>query len=87
MLEVISRGFHEEVRAQNPNRVFHLVPEGYMCPFGFGTKLKAGRDMEERREILARCAHVGIAVEGGPGTMDEMQRALRHGATLIPLAR
>mmetsp|Transcript_41450 Transcript_41450/g.75100 ORF Transcript_41450/g.75100 Transcript_41450/m.75100 type:complete len:230 (-) Transcript_41450:46-735(-) len=85
--EVISRSFHEELKAQNAKLVYHLIPEGYMCPFAFGTKLKAGRDMEERREILARCAQVGIAVEGGPGTMDEMVRALGHGATLVPLAR
>ena len=81
--EKISRPFHQKV----PDGVFHLAPQGYSCDFDFGQVLIAGKDMEERRSILAECAQVAIAVEGGPGTKDEMLKAQSFGRTLLPVAR
>ena len=83
MHEKISRPFHQKV----PDGVFHLAPQGYSCDFDFGQVLIAGKDMEARRSILAECAQVAIACEGGDGTADEMRKAQSFGRTLLPVAR
>mmetsp|Transcript_35193 Transcript_35193/g.74920 ORF Transcript_35193/g.74920 Transcript_35193/m.74920 type:complete len:212 (+) Transcript_35193:31-666(+) len=83
--KVVAKAFFDEVHS--PNHVFHLTPASYQCPFDFGTVLQAGSDMAERRAVLAKCCGIAISVEGGPGTMDEIQQAHANGAVVLPLAR
>ena len=91
--EKISRSFHD-TRGSSTTRVYHLAPDGFTgCDWGFGEVLMAGQNMAERRELLAGTSAVGISVEGGPGTADEMSLLLSSSsssssaAVLLPLAR
>lgn len=85
--EAVSRPFFDEVRRDD--RVFHLHPRMRMhrCAFDFGTVMEAGSDGLERRAVLAQAAQACISVEGGPGTLDEIQKALAAGVPVVPLAR
>lgn len=88
----LSQAFYEAVQAaagtnDAQRRVFHLHRRGYKCRFGFGTLVEAGQDSLERREFLARSCRLAITVEGGPGTADEMCRAIAAGNPVLPLAR
>mmetsp|Transcript_5087 Transcript_5087/g.6742 ORF Transcript_5087/g.6742 Transcript_5087/m.6742 type:complete len:225 (+) Transcript_5087:2-676(+) len=86
----IAHSFNDEVTASHPNQtanIYHLAPWGYQCDFNHGQKLCVGRDMAERRALLARCATVAISIEGGPGTVDEMTKAVEANVPLIPLGR
>ena len=100
--EMISRAFHDTIlamAAESPSsssrsttstttrRVFHLAPVGYDCCWAFGTVLSAGHDMAARRVLLAGSSDVGISVEGGPGTADEMGLCIAAGAVLLPFSR
>jgi hypothetical protein len=79
--EVTSLSLLEENPAAE---VFHLLPT--VCrPLTYGTTIPAGRDMEERREILGRSAPVYVLIEGGPGSVHEVEIALRSGGWVIPL--
>ncbi len=49
--------------------------------------LPAGIDYFERREILARMAHVCLVIEGGPNTWHEVTVAADAGIPVIPLGR
>ena len=49
--------------------------------------LVAGADNLERRRILAESAQVAIAIEGGPGTAEEIAIARAAGVPVLPLAR
>lgn len=78
---------HTASDSHKPPLIFHLAPVGYSCDFGFGTYVDAGQNMEERRYILANLADVCVSIEGGPGSADEMKKALSAGKTVIPLIR
>lgn len=67
-------------------RTFHVLPTGCMG-WDYGVTLVAGRDMEERREVLGRMAPIYLVIEGGPGTAHEHQVASKRGATIIPVGR
>ena len=90
--ENISRAFRDEFQSQRNTEeedplIFHLVPDGYHCKFGFGKCLHAGRDMEARRYVLANAADVCLSIEGGPGTADEMTKAIKAGKFVVPVIR
>eukprot|EP00933_Yihiella_yeosuensis_P069035 TRINITY_DN7513_c4_g1_i1.p1 TRINITY_DN7513_c4_g1~~TRINITY_DN7513_c4_g1_i1.p1 ORF type:complete len:237 (-),score=57.88 TRINITY_DN7513_c4_g1_i1:88-798(-) len=85
--EAISRPFFEKVGSGLQGCVFHLLPRSHACRFSFGKVLVAGQDMEARRELLARCSDACIAIEGGPGTMEEIQIALSEGKPVLALKR
>ncbi|MBL9165563.1 MAG: hypothetical protein JNL18_22750 [Planctomycetaceae bacterium] len=67
-------------------RTFHVLPAGCV-PWDYGVTLFAGRNMEERREVLGRMAPIYLVIEGGPGTAHEHQVASKRGATIIPIGR
>lgn len=48
-------------------------------------EVRAGRDMDERREILGGTAHGVICINGGMGTLDEAEIALKLGTPVIAL--
>ncbi|CAK9108919.1 Hypothetical protein SCF082_LOCUS50638 [Durusdinium trenchii] len=83
--EVIARSFWQALDGEA--QVFHLAPRNYKCPFDFGKVLEAGADNLERRKILAQSAQVGISVEGGPGTAEEIAHARAAGIAVLPVAR
>ena len=87
--ERLSRAFVQEnpQDKHNNGHVFHLAPAGYACEWEFGKFLEAGQDMEQRRYILSTLADVCISIEGGPGTVDEMNKAQWAGKTVLPVAR
>ncbi|CAB9519103.1 specificity protein phosphatase [Seminavis robusta] len=86
--EKTALAFKKELESkQRSPRIFHLAPEGFQCDWEFGTHLTAGRSMEERRFLLATLADICISIEGGPGTVDEMEQALQAGKIIIPLGR
>jgi hypothetical protein len=67
-----------------PPNLVHLVPHG-MSPDFPGAAQRAGRDLEQRREVLGAVAHKYIVIEGGPGTQHEAFVAQQHGALVIPI--
>ena len=83
--ERLSRAFFQETQAKG--EVFHLAPSGYSCKWGFGICMEAGETMEQRRYILSTLADVCISIEGGPGTVDEMNKAQSEEKIVVPLAR
>eukprot|EP00439_Symbiodinium_sp_Y106_P056662 s1158_g7.t5 len=83
--EAVARPFFEEVGRDRS--VFHLCPLGRVCHFDFGVIVGAGSDSTERREIFARSCSACIAVEGGPGTMDEMKLALTNGVPVLAVKK
>ena len=85
--EHIAAGFCE-ADPKKGNSVYHLKPRNMgTCMFSNGSVIVAGDDWEERRQILAQSCHLAICVEGGPGTADEMRRAVRAGRVLVPVSR
>jgi len=66
------------------SKVFHLLPAGSVCCPN-GITLVAGRNMEERRVILAQSCSLLVAIEGGPGTVDEIEIALSAQNTIVPV--
>lgn len=85
--EACGRSFHlHRQQLQLPMQVFHVLPQG-MAAWDYGQTLYAGKDMQERRAVLACMAPVYIVIEGGPATADEVQIALANGALVIPVAR
>ncbi|BBB62694.1 hypothetical protein UNDKW_4421 [Undibacterium sp. KW1] len=85
--EACGRSFYQRrQQLQMPPQVFHILPQG-MAAWDYGQTLHAGKDMQERRAVLARMAPVYIVIEGGPATADEVQIALSNGALVIPIAR
>ncbi len=85
--EACGRSFYQHrQQLQLPAQVFHILPQG-MAAWDYGQTLYAGKDMQERRAVLARMAPVYIVIEGGPATADEVQIALANSATVIPVAR
>eukprot|EP00565_Helicotheca_tamesis_P005038 CAMPEP_0185724266 /NCGR_PEP_ID=MMETSP1171-20130828/798_1 /TAXON_ID=374046 /ORGANISM="Helicotheca tamensis, Strain CCMP826" /LENGTH=219 /DNA_ID=CAMNT_0028392075 /DNA_START=12 /DNA_END=671 /DNA_ORIENTATION=- len=85
----IASAFYNDVMSLHnmTPRIYHLAPWGYHCSFKYGQQLCVGRDSAERRALLARCATVALSVEGGPGTADEMAKAVEANVPLIPLGR
>lgn len=85
--ETTGRSFHDSRLTMGKSTdVFHLLPEGYDA-WDYGETLFAGRDMHERREVLARVSSIYVAVEGGPGTKHEATVAIANGAVVIPVGR
>jgi hypothetical protein len=83
--ETVSRSFWlTRERIGLPSNLVHLVPHG-MSPDFPGVAQRAGRDLEQRREVLAGVAHKYIVIEGGPGTQHEAFVAQQHGALVIPI--
>ena len=66
--------------------VFHILPRRCAAR-DYGTTLFAGSDMAQRREILARLSQLYLAIEGGLGTVQEGQVALKRGACVIAVGR
>jgi SLOG cluster4 family len=67
------------------------VPKAYRTLGAFSARgeldvVIAGKDMEERRDYLARVADVVIVVNGGSGTLDEAVTALLNDKPVIALA-
>lgn len=85
--EVVGRSFHAARTKQGVGApVVHVLPHGYP-PWDYGTRVFAGADMAERREVFARLAGLYIAVEGGPGTAHEASVALGRQALVVPVGR
>ena len=79
---------HKTIDDYGSINVFHLAPVGYLCNWDFGKHIRdAGRDMEERRYLLANLADVCIVIEGGPGTVDEINKARMAGVPIIAVSR
>ena len=83
--EAVGRSFFAAC-GSGEQRTFHVLPAGCV-PWDYGVTLFAGRNMEERREILGRMAPIYLVIEGGPGTAHEHQVASKRGATIIPTGR
>lgn len=83
--EAVGRSFFEACNG-GEQRTFHVLPAGCV-PWDYGVTLFAGRDMEERREVLGRMAPIYLVIEGGPGTAHEHQVASKRAATIIPIGR
>ena len=83
--EAVGRSFFAAC-GSGEERTFHILPTGCMG-WDYGVTLFAGRDMEERREVLGRMAPIFLVIEGGPGTAHEQQVASQRGATIIPIGR
>ena len=83
--EAVGRSFSAACSG-GEQRTFHVLPAG-CAAWDYGVTLCAGRDMEERREVLGRMAPIYLVIEGGPGTAHEHQVASKHGATIIPVGR
>ena len=83
--EAVGRSFFAAC-SSDEQRTFHVLPAGCV-PWDYGVTLFAGRNMEERREILGRMAPIYLVIEGGPGTAHEHQVASKRGATIIPVGR
>jgi SLOG-like protein len=85
--EAVGRSFFQtRVTAQLAASVFHVLPIGEDA-WDYGETFFAGSDMSERREVLGRLAKVFVLVEGGPRSEHEVNVALAHGATVIPVGR
>lgn len=86
--EKISEGYAEYVGLEESREyITHLAPLHFKCKFKTGTIKQAGADSAERRKILAECGNIGISVEGGPGTVDEMKLLVAAGKQLVPIGR
>ena len=83
--EAVGRSFFAAC-GSGEQRTFHVLPAGCV-PWDYGVTLFAGRNMEERREILGRMAPIYLVIEGGPGTAHEHEVASERGATIIPIGR
>ena len=83
--EAVGRRFFEACNSDE-QRTFHVLPAGCV-PWDYGVTLFAGRNMEERREVLGRMASIYLVIEGGPGTAHEHQVASQRGAAIIPIGR
>ena len=83
--EAVGRSFFAAC-GSGEQRTFHVLPAGCV-PWDYGVTLFAGRNMEERREVLGRMAPIYLVIEGGPGTAHEHQVASKRGATIIPIGR
>jgi hypothetical protein len=71
---------------QLPENLFHLLPFGFgKC--SCGVTLGTGVDLYERREVLGRIGNACLVVEGGPGTMHEVNVATNYKVPIIPLGR
>lgn len=85
--EAVGRSFFgARGSASGPRGVYHVLPCGYPG-WDYGETVFAGRDMEERREILGRLATCYVVVEGGPGTAHEASVALGRSACILPVGR
>lgn len=85
--EVVSRMFVlTRNRLRLPSNIFHVVPVGSMSAC-IGPVIEAGRDLQERREVLGRLATIYVVVEGGPGTEHEVHIAQSRDALVIPVGR
>ena len=83
--EAVSRSFWRECDRKNRSApVYHIQPEGLEA-WEYGTNLYAGKNLSERREILARVASVYVLMEGGPGAKQEATVAMESGAVVIPV--
>lgn len=84
----LSKAYYNEcIRQQLQPHIYHLAPDGYICDWDFGLTVTCGRDMDERRALLASCATVVVSIEGGPGAVDEMRKAVKHSVSVIPVIR
>jgi hypothetical protein len=83
--EAVGRSFFAAC-ARGEQRTFHVLPAG-CTPWDYGVTLFAGRNMQERREVLGRMAPIYLVIEGGPGTAHEHEVASQRGATIIPIGR
>lgn len=83
--EAVGRSFFAAC-SSGEQRTFHVLPAS-CAAWDYGVTLFAGRDMEERREVLGRMAPIYLVIEGGPGTAHEHQVASNRGATIIPVGR
>lgn len=83
--EAVGRSFFAACSSGEP-RTFHVLPAGCV-PWEYGVTLFAGRNMQERREVLGRMAPIYLVIEGGPGTAHEQQVASQRGAVIIPIGR
>lgn len=83
--EAVGRSFFAGCNSAK-QRTFHILPAGCV-PWDYGVTLFAGRNMEERREVLGRMAPIYLVIEGGPGTAHEHEVASERGATIIPIGR
>ncbi len=82
----ISRSFrYQKEKTGDTAKIYHILPHGFNHK-DYGKTLNAGQDMLERREVLANLSDVYIVVEGGPGTQNEAEIAMKRQANLIPLA-
>lgn len=85
--ETVGRSFFQaRIAAWAEPRVYHVLPHGEEA-WDYGETLFAGRDMAERREVLARLARVYLATEGGPGTVHEARVARTRRAAVLPVGR
>ena len=85
--QTFGRSFVDERRRLGlAEQLYHLLPLGLEA-CDSGVTLFAGRDYEERREILGRLAQTYVVIEGGPGTEHEVRVARGRGAAVIPVAR
>ena len=91
--DVAGQSFAEHAKGSRKSRLFHLAPRGYRpdddldYPLLHGETVRMGGDLAERRAIFARVCDVYIVVEGGPGSTDEAEKALKNGAIVIPIRR
>jgi hypothetical protein len=83
--EAVGRSFFAACNTDE-QRTFHVLPAGCV-PWDYGVTLFAGRNMEERREVLGRMAPIYLVIEGGPGAAHEHEVASKRGATIIPIGR
>ena len=83
--EAVGRSFFAACGSAE-QRTFHVLPAGCV-PWDYGVTLFAGRNMQERREVLGRMAPIYLVIEGGPGTAHEHEVASKHGAVIIPIGR
>lgn len=85
--ETLGRSFYQtRCAAKAEPRVYHVLPQGEDA-WDYGETLFAGRDMFQRREVLARLSLRVLVIEGGPGTVHEARVARSRRATVIPVGR
>ena len=85
--EAVGRSFFAARSARKGHRgVFHILPIG-SSNWDYGRTVLAGKNMQERREILGRLAECYVVIEGGPGTAHEASVALQNSACVIPVGR
>ncbi len=64
--------------------IYHFQASSQM-PLDYGIHITAGRDMTERRWLLAHLARIYVVISGGPGTEQEARWAIANGAIVIPV--